>query len=120
MMLLVTESYAYENNNRRVTVKDGKGNDYIYDYDSFGCLVKERNRKGLEQNYFYDEEGQLKSENVFDGGTTGVTWSDDRTVKTVTYSATVNALFNCSSLSLISISGLIPILLIEFPFGLSQ
>ena len=31
----VKESYTYGNNYRTITVKDGKGNDYLYNYDYY-------------------------------------------------------------------------------------
>ena len=43
----VVESYTYGPNSCTVTVKDGNGNDYLYNYDGFGRLVNERNRAGL-------------------------------------------------------------------------
>ena len=82
----VVESYTYGPNSCTVTVKDGNGNDYLYNYDSFGRLISERNRNNLEQNCFYDEEGELKTRNSFDGGTTIISYSSDRTVRTVNYS----------------------------------
>ena len=82
----VLESYTYGTNNRTVTVKDGNGNNYLYNYDSYGRLVSEKNRSGLEQNYFYDEGGELKSKNSFDGYSTTINYSSDRTVRTVHYS----------------------------------
>lgn len=82
----VVESYTYGMNNRTVTVKDGNGNNYLYNYDSYGRLVSEKNRNGLEQNYFYDEGGELKSKNSFDGYSTTINYSSDRTVRTVRYS----------------------------------
>ena len=82
----VLESYTYGTNNRSVTVKDGNGNNYLYNYDAYGRLVSEKNRNGLEQNYFYDEGGELKSRNSFDGYSTTINYSSDRTVRTVHYS----------------------------------
>ena len=82
----VVESYTYGADSRTITVKDGNGNDYLYNYDAFGRLTSERNRSSLEQNYFYDEEGELKTRNSFDDGTTTISYSSDRTVRTVRYS----------------------------------
>lgn len=80
------EAYGYRDSGRVVTVRDGNGRNYVYNYDAFGRLSRETNRNGLTQNYLYDEEGQLKNQTGFDGSSSAINWSSDRTVCTVSYS----------------------------------
>ena len=81
----VVESYEHKNHSRIITVKDGKEKDYVYNYDLFGRLIGEKNRLGDISESFYDTAGQLKSQNNFEGSTTTIRYSPDRTIKTVHY-----------------------------------
>ncbi len=81
----ITETCLYSHDNRSLIVKDGKGNEYIYNFDLFGRLLSEVNRKGDRQNFYYDSDGQLKSQLCFDGSTGTINYSDDRSILSVRY-----------------------------------
>lgn len=81
----IIEAYAYEQQGTKLTVTDANGADYLYNLNSFGQLVSEKNRLGLTQSFCCDEEGNLKSQKSFDGSTTDIFWSDNRTVCTSRY-----------------------------------
>ena len=79
------ESYSYGTDNK-ITVTDGRAEQYLYEYDSFGRLKKETNRKGFSQEYFYDSEGVLKNKTCFDGESVSINYLQGRTVEKILYS----------------------------------
>ena len=82
----VIETYSYEQQGRKVTITDGNNSESYYNYDTFGRLKKETNKLGFSQEYFYDSEGNLVKQKNFDGTVTSITYSQDRTIRTVNYS----------------------------------
>ncbi len=53
--------------------------------DDFGRVENEKNRLGLTQNYFYDDEGKLKTQTNFDSAISTIIYSSNRIVRTVRY-----------------------------------
>ena len=49
-------------------------------------IMIEKNRNGITQNYFYDDAGELKSQNNFDGTSTTIQYSENRSIRTVCFS----------------------------------
>lgn len=82
----VLEAYKYGDKGQTVTVTDGNNNSYQYLYDSFGRLISEQNRKKYDQKYAYDAAGGLKTKTDFAENLTNVSYSSDRSIRTMKYS----------------------------------